>query len=304
MGREEHMPNTVRSTPDAKAGPAIKKIVLFLNDIKIEHSLFALPFAYLGLFFAEKKIPSVFLLVWITVAMVSFRTMAMGLNRLLDRAIDAENPRTQGRALPQKKIRTGFVWLAAFASLLIFEWSAFTLGSLCLWLSPVPVALALVYPLTKRFTWFSHFVLGLVLGIAPYGAWIASRQAFGWAPAFLTAGVMCWVAGFDMIYALQDVDFDRKRGLYSVPAKFGEARTLKITRGLHLLAVLCWALAGFLNGAGIIYGLGIILVAYFLVREHQLIRAAGIAKMNEAFFVMNAVVSFTLFLASVLDVVL
>lgn len=298
------MPNTIRSTPDAKAGFAIKKIVFFLSDIKIEHSLFALPFAYLGLFFAEKKVPGLFLMVWITVAMVSFRTMAMGLNRVLDRAIDAENPRTQGRALPQKKIRTGFVWLVALVSFLIFEWSAFTLGRLCFWLSPVPVALAWIYPLTKRFTWLSHFVLGLVLGIAPYGAWIASRQAFGWTPAFLTGGVMCWVAGFDMIYALQDVDFDRARGLYSVPAKFGEVSALRITRILHALAVLCWAAAGFLNGAGLIYWLGLVLVAYFLVREHQLIRSSGIAKMNEAFFVMNAVVSVTIFLAAVLDVVL
>ncbi len=280
------------------------KFVLFLEMIKFEHSLFALPFAYLGLFFAEKKVPGLFLFLWITIAMVSFRTLAMSLNRLLDRTIDAENPRTEGRALPQKKIRTSFVWFAALVSLLVFEWSAFTLGPLCFRLSPIPVVLAWIYPLTKRFTWFSHFVLGLVLGIAPYGAWIASRQAFGWPPAFLTAGVMLWVAGFDMIYALQDMDFDRKRGLYSVPAKFGEVRTLKITQRLHALGVFFWAVAGLLNGAGLIYGLGLLLVAYFLIRENQLIRTAGIARMNEAFFVMNAVVSVALFLAVVLDVVL
>jgi 4-hydroxybenzoate polyprenyltransferase len=166
------------------------------------------------------------------------------------------------------------------------------------------VVLEWVYPLTKRLTWFSHFVLGLILGIAPYGAWIASRGSLGWAPAFLTAGVMAWVAGFDMIYALQDMDFDRKQGLHSVPAKFGEAKTLKITQGLHILAVLCWGAAGFLNGAGLIYWLGLVLVAYFLGREHQLIRSSGIAKMNEAFFMMNAVVSMALFLATVLDVTL
>jgi len=280
----------------------IKKIILFLNDIKIEHSLFALPFAYLGLFFAEKKVPSFFLILWIMVAMVSFRTMAMGLNRLFDLTIDAENPRTQGRALPQEKIRTGFVWLAVYVSCLVFEGSAFTLGPLCFWLSPIPLVLAFIYPLTKRFTWLSHFVLGLVLGIAPYGAWIASRQALGWVPAFLTAGVMMWVAGFDMIYALQDIDFDRKRGLYSVPVRFGEASTLKITHGLHVVALLCWAVAGYLNGAGMIYWFGLVLVGYFLLREHQLIRSSGITKMNEAFFVMNAVVSITLLLASVLDV--
>jgi 4-hydroxybenzoate polyprenyltransferase len=282
----------------------LKKITVFLETIKFEHSVFALPFAYLGLFFAEKKIPSLFLFLWISVAMVSFRTLAMGLNRLLDLHIDAENPRTRDRALPQKKIREGFVWLAVLVSLLIFEWSSFTLRPLCLWLSPIPVALAWIYPLTKRFTWLSHFVLGLVLGIAPFGAWIAATGKFAWAPAFLTAGVACWVAGFDMIYALQDMDFDRSHGLFSIPAKFGETRTLLLTRGLHVLAVFCWAVAGSLNGAGWTYGLGLLLVAYFLVREHRLIRSFGVRKMNEAFFIMNAVVSVTLLIAVVLDVVI
>ena len=280
----------------AKAG-------LFLEMIKFEHSVFALPFAYLGLFFAEKKIPSLFLFLWITIAMVSFRTLAMGLNRLLDLRIDAENPRTRDRALPQKKLRKGFVWGAVLVSLLIFEGSSFTLGTLCLWLSPIPVALAWIYPLTKRFTWLSHFMLGLVLGIAPYGAWIAATGKFAWAPAFLMAGVVCWVAGFDMIYALQDTDFDRSQGLFSVPAKFGEARTLLLTRGLHVLAVFCLAVAGSLNEAGWFYGFGLLLVGCFLVREHQLICSSGIQKMNEAFFVMNAVVSVTLLFAAVLDVI-
>jgi 4-hydroxybenzoate polyprenyltransferase len=282
----------------------LKRIGIFFRDIKLEHSLFALPFAYLGLFFAEKRVPGFFLVFWITVAMVSFRTMAMGLNRLLDRTIDAENPRTQGRALPQKKIRPGSVWLAVAISFLVFEWSACKLGSLCFRLSPVPVALAGIYPLTKRFTWFSHFVLGLVLGIAPYGAWIASRQSLGWTPAFLTAGVMFWVAGFDIIYSLQDLDFDKKNGLFSVPAQFGETRTLQIARMLHGTAVLCWAAAGLVNGAGGIYALGLILVACFLIREHLLIRSFGITKINEAFFLMNVVVSISLFVSVVLDVIL
>ncbi len=280
------------------------KLGIFLEMIKFEHSVFALPFAYLGLFFAGKRVPSLFLLFWITVAMVSFRTMAMGLNRLLDRTIDAENPRTEGRALPQKKIQTGFVWLAVLVSLLVFEWSAYTLGILCLWLSPIPVALAWIYPLTKRFTWFSHFVLGLVLGIAPYGAWIAVTGQFAWAPAFLMAGVICWVAGFDMIYALQDVDFDIKRGLFSFPVRFGIAATLKLTRVLHVVTVFCWFVAGLFAGMGFCYWLGLAIVAGFLVREYQLVRRFGVAKMNEAFFIMNAVVSVTLFFAVVLDVIL
>lgn len=280
----------------------LKKARIFLKDIKLEHSVFALPFAYLGLFFAEKKVPSLFLFLWITVAMVSFRTMAMGLNRLLDRKLDTENPRTQGRALPQKKLRTGFVWLAVFASLLVFEGSAFTLGSLCFRLSPLPVALAFIYPLTKRYTWFSHFVLGLVLGIAPYGAWIAVTGQFAWVPAFLMLGVTLWVAGFDMIYALQDIDFDIQHGLFSFPARFGIAKTLRLIRWLHAFAVLCWAVAGFLNGTGLIYWLGLVLAAYFLVREHQFVRSFGVARIHEAFFTMNAVVSVGLFVAAALDI--
>ena len=280
------------------------KMKIFLKDIKLGHSIFALPFAYLGLFFAEENIPSAFLVVWITIAMVSFRTMAMAANRLLDRSIDADNPRTQDRALPQKKLSAGFVWAAVMFSLLIFEISAWQLGELCFWLSPVPVALAWIYPLTKRFTWLSHFVLGLILGIAPYGAWIASQQSLSWAPAFLTAGVTLWVAGFDMIYALQDVDFDIKHGLFSFPARFGIAATLKLTRVLHGVAVLCWLVAGLCTGMGLCYWVGLAIVAGFLVREHQAVRSFGVARINEAFFLMNAVVSVTLFLAVVFDVIL
>jgi 4-hydroxybenzoate polyprenyltransferase len=280
------------------------KLVLFLEMIKFEHSVFALPFAYLGLFFAEEKVPSLFLFFWITVAMVSFRTMAMALNRLFDRAIDAKNPRTQDRALPKKKLRTGFVWLAVAASFLVFEGSAYKLGNLCLWLSPIPVVLAWIYPFTKRFTWASHFVLGLILGIAPYGAWIASRQTLDWAPAFLTLGVTCWVAGFDMIYAFQDIDFDMKHGLFSFPARFGIAVTLKLTHLLHAMSILCWLAAGLCAGMGFCYWVGLTIVAGFLIRENQLVRSFGVAKINEAFFLMNAVVSITLFLAVVLDVTL
>lgn len=280
------------------------KFALFLEMIKFEHSIFALPFAYLGLLMAAGAGPSFFVFFWVTVAMVSFRTMAMGLNRLLDLRIDAANPRTEGRALPQKKLRVSLVWGLVVLSFLIFEWSAYRLGSLCFLLSPVPVVFGVLYPFTKRFTWLSHFVLGLVLGMAPYGAWIAVTGQFAWVPAFLTAGVLCWVAGFDMIYALQDAEFDRSYGLYSVPAKFGKTRTLQGTQVLHAAAVLFWAVAGYLNGAGWIYGLGLGLAACFLVREHYVVRSSGVAKMNEAFFVMNAVVSITLFLAVVLDIIL
>ncbi|HOW87278.1 MAG TPA: UbiA-like polyprenyltransferase [Candidatus Omnitrophota bacterium] len=280
------------------------KAAVFLEMIKFEHSVFALPFAYLGLFFGVGGVPDFFLFFWVTVAMVSFRTMAMAMNRLLDRALDAENPRTQGRALPQKKIRVRSVWIATAVSLLVFEISAYLLGPLCFALSPVPVFLAGVYPFTKRFTWLSHFVLGLILGIAPYGAWIAATGKFGWAPMFLTIGVMCWVAGFDMIYALQDIDFDMKKGLFSFPSRFGIAATLKFTRLLHAASVFCWFAAGFLAGMGICYWVGLIVVTGFLIRENQLVRSFGVSKINEAFFLTNAVVSIVLFVSVVLDKIL
>jgi 4-hydroxybenzoate polyprenyltransferase len=281
----------------------IKKIILFLKDIKFEHSLFALPFAYLGLVLAEGRMPSAHLWIWVTAAMVSFRTLAMALNRLFDASIDARNPRTQGRAIPSGKLSKGSVIAVSFLSLLLFEISAFILGPLCFLLSPVPFVLAAVYPVMKRVSWISHFVLGSVLAIAPYGAWIASRGEFAPAPTFLSLGVICWVAGFDMIYALQDLDFDREEGLHSFPARFGRELTLAATKWLHFLSVFFWALAGFFDGRGWGFFAGILLAAFFLYRSYRLVRSYGVAKINEAFFVMNVVVSVGIFAAAVLDLV-
>ena len=280
------------------------RIKLFLNDIKFEHSLFALPFAYTGLFMAAKKVPGLFLFLWITVAMVSFRTTAMCLNRLLDAAIDARNPRTRSRALPSRKLSPVTVWIIAVVSLLVFEVSAYRLGMLCLLLTPVPLVLAFIYPLMKKVSWLSHFVLGAVLGIAPYGAWIACRGTLDLVPMFLSMGVLCWVAGFDMIYALQDVEFDRAEKLHSFPAAFGQNLTLAATAILHLLSVIFWALAGYLNGNGTVFFAGVLLAALFLNRGYRLVRSFGVAKMNEAFFIMNAIVSVTLLLVTALDVLL
>jgi len=279
----------------------IKKIKVFFQDIKFEHSLFALPFAFLGLILAERGMPSLFLWVWITVAMVSFRTFAMGLNRFLDASVDAMNPRTAARAIPSGQLSKRWVGVILIVSALIFEFSAFKLGPLCFLLSPVPFILAAVYPLMKRFSYLSHFVLGSVLAIAPYGAWIASRGSLDLAPTFLSLGVICWVAGFDMVYALQDVEFDRKTGLHSFPAKFGTAVTLTTTRSLHFLSVIFWILAGYWNGQGVIFFAGILCAAIFLGRSHYLIRSYGIARINESFFVMNVFVSVGLLIATVLD---
>lgn len=279
----------------------LHKFRIFLEMIKFEHSVFALPFAYLGLFLAEDGWPRLAVFFWVTVAMVSFRTMAMALNRLIDLPIDALNPRTRDRALPAGKLRTGFVWAVTGLSLLIFELSAWQLGPLCLKLSPAPVVMAWAYPWAKRFTWFSHLLLGMILGIAPYGAWIASRGTFSWIPACLMFGVAAWVCGFDIIYALQDEAFDRRSGLHSFPARFGTQASLSVTRILHAATVVFWLAAGALAGLGAVYFTGLGLVVVFLMRQHRLIRSFGLNKIGEAFFVMNAVVSLTVFVSACLD---
>ncbi len=282
----------------------LSKTLIFCHMIKLEHSLFALPFAYLGLFLGADGWPGGAVFFWVTLAMVSFRTLGMGLNRLIDKAIDAANPRTQGRALPAGRLKNSFVITASVVSFFIFECSAYQLNSLCFQLSWAPVLLAILYPWLKRFTWFSHFVLGLILGIAPYGAWLASQPFFSWIPGLLTLGVTAWVAGFDIIYALQDEAFDRQTGLFSFPVRFGVEKSLILTRCLHGVALMAWFAAGAMAGLGSVFVVGVILVAFLLIRENWLIKTRGLAKVQEAFFTMNAMVSFALFAFVLADLAL
>ncbi|MSR77255.1 MAG: 4-hydroxybenzoate octaprenyltransferase [Candidatus Omnitrophica bacterium] len=270
--------------------------------IKFEHSIFALPFAYTGLLLAEKGFPSLRLFFLITIAMVSFRTMAMGLNRLIDHSIDARNPRTKNRALPAGKLRRSYVITWTVASFVLFELVTYKINPLCFKLSPIPFFLALLYPFTKRFTWMSHWILGMVLGIAPYGAWLASRAVFSWVPGFISLGVIFWVAGFDIIYALQDEKFDRCSKLQSFPAKFGPKASLITTRALHFLTIWMWMFAGWSGNLGVVYFLGIACAAIFLIREHFLIELHGLEKMDEAFFWMNAVISCSMLAAVLLEI--
>ncbi len=271
----------------------------FFEMIKVEHSVFALPFAYLGLVFARETRWQIW--AGVTLVMVSFRTMGMAANRLIDRKIDAANPRTAIRALPSGKLKSGFVWQAALLSFLVFEITTYQLNRLCFLLSPIPLLLAWLYPLAKRFTWLSHFVLGIILGIAPYGAWLASGAGFSWAPGFLTLGVVAWVAGFDMIYALQDREFDRSAGLYSFPARFGQPAALNAAAFLHALTLIAWTFAGRQAGSGILFYAGILAASVFLIREHWLVRSFSLKKIEEAFFTMNAWVGLTIFIASLMD---
>ena len=285
--------------------PACKsRVKLFLEMIKIEHSLFALPFAYLGLFLAASGFPGFMVFAAVTLAMVSFRTFAMAFNRLADRQIDARNPRTRERAIPAGKLRVSFVGGAAVFSLIIFIASTAQLPPLCLKLAPIPIALAVLYSYAKRLTWFSHLILGLVLGIAPYGAWLAAGGDFSWVPGFLTLGVAAWVAGFDILYALQDREFDQAEGLFSIPARFGEAASVRLTWILHAAALSFWFAAGFAAHLSGLYFSGLFFAAVFLIRENWLVYSKGLQKIDEAFFSLNAVVSAALFLAVCADLAL
>ncbi len=276
-------------------------LAVFFRDIKFEHSLFALPFAYLGLFLATGGRPRLSVFFMVTVAMVSFRTFGMAMNRLIDRQIDARNPRTRFRALPQGKLAPSFFIFIALLSLFVFLAAAWVLRPLCFFLSPIPILLAWAYSFLKRFTWLSHAGLGIILGISPYGAWLAGGGKFSWIPGLLLIGVTCWVAGFDILYSLQDYQFDRTAGLVSVPVQFGERSALWIAGLLHGLAVLAWAGVGKLAGLGWIYGGGVVLVAIFLLREHWLVHRFGLAKLEQAFFTLNACVSFIIFTAAAVN---
>ncbi len=281
----------------------LNKTKTFLEMIKFEHSIFALPFAYLGMFLAAEGFPSFRIFFWVTIAMVSLRTAAMGLNRLVDHSIDGKNPRTRNRALPKKLLTREFTWAAVMISLFIFFLSAFQLNPLCFRLSPIPVLLAWAYPYFKRWTWLSHWGLGLVLGIAPYGGWLAVNPEWSWIPGWLTIAVATWVGGFDIFYALQDMDFDRSKGLKSLPVRFEMKRAITIAKLSQGVTVFSLIMVGFLFPLGLFYWIGILAVSALIYREHQLVTQFGLEKINEAFFNMNAWVSVIIFIATFCDLV-
>jgi 4-hydroxybenzoate polyprenyltransferase len=270
-----------------------------LEMIKWEHSIFALPFALCGAMLAASGMPTSHQLFWIVVAMVAARSAAMAFNRLADAALDAANPRTRTRALPGGQLSAGFVTTFIIVSCAIFILAAAQLNHLTLWLSPVALAVLLLYSYTKRFTRWSHLVLGFALGIAPSAAWIAVRGSLDPRILLLTAAVTFWVAGFDILYACQDFQFDRDAGLHSIPRHLGIARALWIARAFHavMLLLLIALLPAFALGK---YALaGIIAVMLLLSYEHSLVKPDDLSKLNAAFFTMNGVISvvFALFVA-------
>jgi 4-hydroxybenzoate polyprenyltransferase len=266
----------------------VKYLKLFLREIRIEHSLFALPFAYVGAILAARGIPSWATLGWITLAVLGARTAAMAANRYLDREIDARNPRTAGRALASGTLPpTAMLWATA-VGLGLLLWSAWMLNPLCIKLLPIAAALLLIYPLCKRFTWLTHFVLGAVDGLAPLGAYVAVAGRVTLPALILFAAVTIWVAGFDIIYALMDFGVDRAQGIRSLPVRFGERSGRIVPIALHLVMLALLASAGMLDAAGRPYYFGVGAVAVLIVYEEYLLRSgANLFVINDRVFLSN-----------------
>jgi 4-hydroxybenzoate polyprenyltransferase len=259
--------------------------------VRIEHTVFALPFAYVGALLAVDGWPGLGEMIWVTVAMVGARTLAMALNRLVDAELDARNPRTAGRELPSGALtRMQVVGLSA-AAFAVYLVAVFQLDPIVRWLWPIPVAMFVVYPFLKRFTWLCHFWLGACLGLAPVGAWLAVSGTAPWEAWVLGAAVLLWVAGFDLFYSLYDVEHDRLEGLHSWAVRFGERGVFFGARALHALAVLGLAIAGVGLAVGAFYWLGVAAVAGLLAYEHSLVRPGDLRRLDAAFFTVNGVIS-------------
>ena len=269
-----------------------QKLVTTLRMIKFEHTLFALPFAFLGAILAADGLPSLRQIIWITVAMFGARSAAMTFNRIIDRRFDAENPRTANRELPSGKLSVNFAWAFLIASIILFEIAAYSLNWLTFALSPVALLSVLGYSYAKRFTSLAHLILGWSLAISPTAAWIAVRGAIdSEVPLLLSLLVMMWTAGFDVMYACQDYEYDRKAGLRSIPARFGIKNSLRIARLFHAQAFFVLLLFYLCTGLGWLALAGVFAVGALLVYQHTLVKANDLSRMNAAFFTTNAFVS-------------
>lgn len=270
---------------------ALKQLRLFASFVKLEHSVFALPFAYAGAFLAEDRIPGFWTLLWITLAMVAARSLAMGLNRLIDLEIDARNPRTAERELPSGRmtVNAALAFLAVSAGLLAF--SLYNLPRITWYLSPIVVAAFVFYPYTKRFTYLCHLFLGATIGLAPVGGWVAVTGTLTWQPFLLMGVVTFWIGGFDIIYACLDIDFDRREGLHSLPAAIGTGPSLWITRAFHALSVVLMLLIGQVQGLGWTYLAGVVACALLLAYENAIVSANDLSRVNTAFMTMNGIIS-------------
>jgi 4-hydroxybenzoate polyprenyltransferase len=274
----------------------------FASLVKIEHTVFALPFAYVGAFLAVDRVPRAHDLVWITVAMVGARSLAMALNRLIDAQIDARNPRTAGRELPAGRLTAAQVIAFCAASLAVFLVAVWQLDPLVRWLWPIPVVAFVVYPYLKRVTWLAHLWLGAVDGLAPVGAWAAIRGDVPWQAWALGGAVAAWVAGFDLFYSLFDLEIDRAQGLYSWATRWGTGGVFSGARGLHGLTVGLLVATGLGLQVGALYWVGVGAVAGLLAYEHLLVRPGDLRRLDAAFFATNGAISVAFFAFVLADV--
>lgn len=274
----------------------------FASLVKIEHTVFALPFAYIGALLAVDGIPSAHDLLWVTAAMVGARSFAMALNRLIDAEIDAKNPRTAARELPAGLLSRAQVILFSAAALALYLVAVFQLDPLVRYLWPIPVIGFVVYPFLKRWTWMCHFWLGAVDGLAPLGAWAAVTGRMPWPAWALAAAVALWVAGFDLFYSLFDLEVDRAQGLHSVATRFGVRGVFVGARICHALTVLWLVVAGLGLDVGVAYWLGVLVVAGLLGYEHSLVRPGDLRRLNAAFFTVNGVIALAFLVFVILDV--
>ena len=280
------------------------KLAIIFSDIKIQHTVFALPFAVMSAFLAAEGFPETEKLVWIIVCMVGARSAAMAFNRIVDARFDKENPRTQDRALPSGKINVGNYAVFLIASSALFVFAAWMLNSLAFYLSPVALAIVFFYSLTKRFTAFSHFWLGLAISIAPVGAWVAIREEISFTSLLLGAAVIFWLIGFDILYACMDIEADRANRLHSIPERFGIETALKMAFASHaVMVVFLLVLLEPTVLLGWVYLAGVALVASLLVYEHSLIKKDDLSKVNMAFFNVNGIISIGLMAFVIVDCV-
>jgi len=280
----------------------LAKLSAIFADIKFQHTVFALPFAIMSAFIAAGGMPEAEEMMWIVVCMAGARSAAMAFNRIVDARFDVNNPRTQNRALPSGRVDMKNYWLFLIASSALFVFAAGMLNNLALYLSPVALVIVFFYSLTKRFTAYSHFWLGLAISIAPVGAWVAIREEISFVSLLLGAAVVFWLIGFDILYSCMDVAFDRESNLNSIPQKFGVENALRIAFASHgLMIVLLFALLQPVNELGILYGAGVVIVAGLLIYEHSLVRPDDLSKINMAFFNVNGIISVGLMAFIIVD---
>jgi len=279
----------------------LEKFKTFLSMIKVEHTLFALPFAFTGMFLAARGLPSIGTIFWVILAVLGARSGAMGFNRVVDAKIDARNPRTENRDIPAGRISVSEATLYVVISFAVYFFAAYMLNPLCLMLSPIPFAVFILYSYTKRFTFLCHIVLGVALGIAPIGAWVAVTGDLNFGIVMLGLAVLFWVSGFDIVYACQDIDFDRDEGLFSIPRYLGLRNSLNLARAFHLVAFFIFMFTWTYFDLGFIYLAGILLTGGFMVYQHSIIKPEDLSRLDMAFFNLNAYISVSICVFTLLD---